>query len=154
MWFNNLKESDNPGRQELEMFVWDVKDFLNFVLEDRDRFGFLWESDPSLYKLAVQTYRSDVAERGVPGELIEAIPYIPPMIIRRHGLEGLPLMFKFRVINTIADKWGSFRDKLSMRAWFKKLIDAIDALLNSLIDAAGGAGGLIKEFKDALRSLA
>jgi hypothetical protein len=34
------------------------------------------------------------------------------------------------------------------------VVDAIDAVLDSLIEAAGGAGGLIKEFKDALRALA
>jgi len=46
------------------------------------------------------------------------------------------------------------RGQFSVREWFKKIIDAIDAILDSLIDAACGTGGLIKEFKDALGALA
>ena len=38
--------------------------------------------------------------------------------------------------------------------WFRKIIEAIDAALDSLIAAAGGVGGLVKEFKDALLALA
>ena len=153
MWFNNLMESDNPGRQELGMFIRDVQHFLITVLEDHENFGFLWELNPSLHELALQTYRFDVAERGVL-ELLNAIPEIDQIIIRQHGLEGRPLIFKFHVINAIAVQWESVKEQFSIRAWFKKLIDAIDALLDSLIDAAGGAGGIIKEFKDALGALA
>lgn len=81
-----------------------------------------------------------------------------------HGLTGRPLKFKLWVLDSIGNQWehlreprdwrGRFRRQLSIREWFKKIIEAIDAVLDSLIDAAGGAGGLIKEFKDALSSLA
>jgi hypothetical protein len=46
------------------------------------------------------------------------------------------------------------RSQFRIRGWFKRLIEAIDAVLDSLIEAAGGVGGLIKEFKDALSALA
>ncbi|MCU7806123.1 MAG: hypothetical protein KZQ96_23365 [Candidatus Thiodiazotropha sp. (ex Lucinoma borealis)] len=153
MWFNNLIESPDPGKDELCIFVRDLKIFLGTVLNDRENFGFLWEADPSLLHLAKDTYRFDIAE-GSALELLDAIPKIELKAIRQHGLKGHPLRFKFHVINTIANEWEFNKGRLSIRAWFKKLIDAIDALLDSLIDAAGGAGGLIKEFKDALGSLA
>lgn len=34
------------------------------------------------------------------------------------------------------------------------MADAIDAILDSLLDAAGGIGALLKEFKNALAALA
>lgn len=46
------------------------------------------------------------------------------------------------------------RGQFSIREWFRKIIEAIDAALGSLIDAAAGIGGLLKEFKDALLALA
>ena len=153
MWFNNLVESEHPGEKELEMFVCDLHHFLITVLEDQRYFGFLWEHDPSLRQLALDTYLFEIAEKGVQ-ELLTAIPQISPTKICQHGLEGRPLRFKFHVINTIANQLHSDKKHFSIRAWFKKLIDAIGDLLDSLIDAAGGAGGLIKELKDALGSLA
>lgn len=153
MWFDNLLESENPGRNELEMFVFDVNAFLNSVLADREGFGFLWEQKPALYELALQTYRSDIAEIAVQ-ELQDAIVEIPEETIRRHGLDGQALRFKFHVINSISTQWERVRGQVSVRAWFRKLVDAIDALLDSLINATGGVGGIIKEFKDALGALA
>lgn len=153
MWFKNLTDSRDPGTQELIMFVRDLKHFLITVLEDDVNFSFLWETNPSLQGMGLETYRFDISEGGAE-ELIRAIPKIDPETIRQHGLKGRPLRFKFHVINTIANQWESLKGELSIRNWFKKLIDAIDALLDSLIDATGGVGALIKEFKDALGSLA
>ncbi len=42
---------------------------------------------------------------------------------------------------------------LPIREWFVKMVASIDAILDSLIDAAG-VGGIIKEFKDSLAALA
>jgi hypothetical protein len=152
MWFDEVAASENPGKPELAQFLWNLRTFFAFVLED-GRFGFLWERSPGLRDLAQETFRFDVAE-GAGIDLDRAIPEIPTQRLRAHGLVGRPLKFKFRVLASIAGQWENLRDGLSVRAWFRKVVEAIDAILDSLIDAAGGAGGLIKEFKHALMALA
>lgn len=164
MWFHEVARSEVPGREELSLFVRNVRTFLDFVLvEGEQDFDFLWAGSPDLKGLALATFRYDIAE-GAGLELDHAIDEISETRLITHGLIGRPLQFKFRVLDSIANQWpdmqqvrdwrGRFRRQLSIREWFKKIIDAIDAILDSLIDAAGGAGGLIKEFKDALASLA
>lgn len=103
-------------------------------------------------ELAWQTFNSDIA-KGAGLELDRAISDISQTKLVQHSLEGRPLSFKFKVLHSIGNQWNELKDQFSIRQWFKKLIDAIDAILDSLIDAAGGAGGLIKEFKDALGAL-
>jgi hypothetical protein len=152
MWFNEIAASENPGRHELSEFVRNVRNFLGHVLEDRDNFGFLWEDSPDLYDMAWETFRFDIAE-GAGLDLDRSIPEISSENLRIHGLEGRPLKFKFRVLNSIGNQWEKVKGQFSVKGWFKKIIDAIDAILDSLIAAAGGAGGIIKEFKDALSAL-
>jgi len=50
-------------------------------------------------------------------------------------------------------KVSKFAGKFSKREWLKKMYEAIDAILDSIIGAAGGAGGVVKEFKAALSAL-
>ena len=152
MWFDEIAASENPGKRELAQFVRNVRTFFAFVLED-GHFSFLWKQSSGLRDLALETFRFDIAE-GAGLDLDRAIPDLPSGRLSRHGLIGRPLKFKFRVLSSIAGQWERLRGELSVRAWFKKVIDAIDSILDSLIDAAGGAGGLIKEFKDALAALA
>jgi hypothetical protein len=153
MWFDEIAEAENPERAELRLFVHNVRDFLGFVLENRNDFGFLWEGSPDLYELAWDTFRLDV-EQGVDA-LSSAIEEIPQDAIHAHGLERRPLRFKFRVLGSIGSQWERFRGlSAPVREWFKKIIAAIDAVLDSLINAARGIGGVIKEFKDALSALA
>jgi len=153
MWFTDVASADNPGREELRLFVQDVRHFLFFILEDRQNFGFLWQHDPSLHDLAMDTMKHDVAQ-GAGLELDKAIGQIDNARLYSHGLEGRPLKFRFQVLNSIANQWKSVRRDFSVREWLKNLTDAIDVILESLIDAANGAGRLIKDFKDALSSLA
>lgn len=153
MWFGEIAASEDPGRKELQIFVRSVRNFLGFVLENTNDFSFLWEESPELHTLAWETFRYDIAG-GAGLELDNAIDEIPQAKLRQHGLEGRPLHFKFKVLHSIGDQWEKVKGQFSIREWFKKLVEAIDAILDSLIDAAGGAGGLIKEFKDALSALA
>lgn len=153
MWFTDIANVSNPGRNELDGFVTGVEKFLKFVIESKD-FGFLWKDDPELQELAQRTMQADIQD-GV-ALLKKAIPdEIPESRLLQHGLIGRPLQFKFRVLDSIGRQWEAVQalGKLSIRDWVKRLFDAIDAILDSLIDAAGGAGGLIKEFKDALAAL-
>ncbi|MFH1628025.1 MAG: hypothetical protein ABIE47_04800 [Pseudomonadota bacterium] len=153
MWFNEIAASKDPGRDELSQFVRNVRNFLGYVLEDKENFAFLWENSPDLYKMALETFSLDIAE-GAGLDLDLSIPEISSKNLHIHGLEGRPLKFKFRVLNSIGNQWEEVKARSSVRGWFKKIIEAIDAILDSLIAAAGGAGGIIKEFKAALSSLA
>jgi hypothetical protein len=161
MWFEEIAKADDPGVNELMQFTHGVEACLGFVLEQKNDFDFLWEEDLELRSLALDTFKSDV--RPAAGRMRDVIGKIPGQLLTEHGLRGRPLKFKLRVLNSIANRWrrireqfkeGSLRRMLAAREWFKKIVEAIDAVLDSLIEAAGGAGGLIKEFKDALRALA
>jgi hypothetical protein len=152
MWFIEISQVENPGRKELHLFVDGVLKFLNFVLQHADEFAFLWEQDSQLRALASETLELDVSASA--SSLHSIIEEISNEALIRHGLVGRPARFKFRVLNSIANRWGSVRRQGRIRGWLKRVVDAIDAILDSLIDAAGGAGGLIKEFKDALCALA
>jgi hypothetical protein len=152
MWFKEIAEVDNPGTQELQGFVDGVLEFLEFVLERRADFAFLWNDNTQLREMALDTFERDVIGSG--RHLREVIPNIETRRLMLHGLEGRPLRFKIAVTNSIANTWDFARKQFRIRDWFKRIIEAIDALLDSLIHAAGGVGGLVKEFKDALSALA
>jgi hypothetical protein len=161
MWFEDIAKVEEPGPGELMEFTRGVEACLGFVLEQRQDFAFLWEDELELWDLAQDTYKNDV--RPAAGRMRDVIGKIPTPLLDQHGLRNRPLRFKLRVLNSIANRWrrireqfkaGTLRRMLAAREWFKKVVEAIDAVLESLIEAAGGAGGLIKEFKDALRALA
>ncbi len=150
MWFTDVAAHPNPGTLQLGAFLENVRTFLAFSLEANE-LEFLWRDNRNLRAMAFQTFTQDV----VPGirRLQAAIPEIPDGALKEHGLLGLPLKFKLSVADTVGRRWDAVKRNLNVREWFARIIDAIDAILDSLIDAAGGAGGLIKEFKDALRAL-
>ncbi len=111
----------------------------------------MWEDEPELHPLARETFRHDVVE-GI-HLLRGTIRDIPLERLIQHGLLGRPVRFKYRVLDSIGRQWDRVRGQFSIRGWLKRIFDAIDAILNCVIDAAGGAGGLIKEFKDASAAL-
>jgi len=150
-WFDELADVEDPRQEELQLFVEEVREFLRFVLDDGESFGFLWEDDPELRQLAVETFEHDVSEGTV--LLSQAVPQVSPQHLASHGLLGRPLRFKFKVLASVARGWARVRGQFSVREWFKRICDAIDAILDSLIQVAAGAGGVIKEFKDALSAL-
>jgi hypothetical protein len=150
--FQSIAETANPGSAELSAFTFDVEAFLrNAISNDKD-FGFLWEPDPALRQLAQAGMQIDVPRAG--GRLRDAIPQIRPERLDEHGLRGAPLHFKFRVLAAISRQWERVKGTVSVRGWFKQMVDAIDAVLDSLLEAAGAVGALLKEFKDALGALA
>ena len=152
MWFVEIAKVENPGRKELHLFVDGVVKFLDFVLKHPKDFGFLWKEDPQLRSLAIETFENDISQSA--SVLKDKIKNIKNQALVRHGLIRRPARFKFRVLNAIEKRWQRVRKQGKIRGWFKRIVDAIDAILDSLIEAAGGAGGLIKEFKDALSALA
>lgn len=150
MWFTEIALQKNPGRDELGRFLQNVQEFLAFALEARE-LKFLWEDEQTLHPLAMETFRADV----IPGieTLRRKVPEIQPERLVQHGLLGRPLQFKLRVLDSIGRQWDKVREQFSVREWLKRIFDAIDAILDCVIDAAGGVGGLVKEFKDALAAL-
>ena len=153
MWFTDVAFVENPGKKELLLFVQDVRHFLLFILEDRQNFGFLWQHDSSLHTLAMDTMKQDISQGGGL-ELDEAIHQLDDDRLISLGLHGQPLTFKFRVLNTVASEWKSAHRDFSVRAWLIQVIAAIDTILDPLIEAASGAGRVIKDFKDAISCLA
>jgi len=151
MWFTDIARVGNPGRAELVAFVTGVETFLHFVLQEPNEFNFLWEDEPGLRGLALETFQNDVRESAA--VLRKTIPGIPEPLLRSHGLLHRPVKFKFSVLDSIGRGWESVRGQFSVREWLKRMFEAIDAILDSLIHAAAGVGGLIKEFKDALLAL-
>ena len=151
MWFSEIAGTEDPGRNELSQFIGRINEFFFFVLENTNDFSFLWEDDPELQPLAMETFKYDVSEGAA--YLQQMVPEIPEHSLISHGLLGRPMRFKLRVLDAIGRKWEIVRGQFSVREWLKQIFEAIDAILDSLIDAAGGAGSLIKEFKDALSSL-
>lgn len=175
MSFLELSRVEDPGKNELRAFVVAVRQFLTDVVNDDENFGFLWYSDSTLRGLASSTLERDINE-GAGLALDQEIGRISDEALYLHGLRGRPLRFKLAVLAAIDESKGTYlngmspvsdfavlsrlppelRKRFSMREWLKKIIDAIDAILDSLLDAvsAPGAGGILKEFKDALRALA
>src|ERR1700730_3218323 len=128
MWFREIATVENPGREELQAFVDAVMKFLGFVLEHRDEFAFLWENDPQLRDLAMETFQQDVSDSAY--ELRSVIPELSDGGLAIHGLVGRPARFKFKVLNSVANLWPA-RAQLRIRGWFKQIIEAIDAILGS-----------------------
>lgn len=154
MWFTNLLEFEDPDRNELKLFVDDVRRFMRDVLFEFREFQVLFDGNGDLLERAKGAFDSREMDAGF-GELTEAINWIEPMMMERHGLYGKNLRFKFGVLGHVSREFPRrLSDQFSVRGWFQRIVAAIDALLDSLIDATGGAGGLIKEFKDALGALA
>jgi hypothetical protein len=152
-WFENIAAVENPNINELRGFVKEVTSFLNFTLTN-DSFHFLWKDDADLRRLALETFKGDVLPHST---LLLAKMEIPsPSFTGRlieHGLIGRPMRFKLKVLNSIAKRWERLKGQFTIREWLKRMFEAIDAILDSLIDAAGAVGAVIKEFKDALSAL-
>lgn len=76
-----------------------------------------------------------------------AVPGMKPESAADHGLVGAELDAKVRVIQRLAERsLAAFGGGIA-----KRVLDAIDALLDSIIDVAGVGGG-IKELKDLVKA--
>jgi hypothetical protein len=133
----------------LKSFVDAVVTFLGFVLSD-PQFEFLWQDDLALGPMAKATFAADV--RPAAEVLKAAIPGIPQQSLADHGLIGDAMHFKLMVMDAIGRKWTRVSGGFGIRDWFRRIVEAIDAALQSLVSAAG-VGGLLVEFKDALLAL-
>ena len=149
-WFAELAGIDRPTRKHLHDFLAEVMRFLEHALRSEES-TLLWSEYPALRDLALAAYETDVLSSA--NELDAAIDEIPEGELVKHGLIGNSARFKFNVIAAVARGWNNLAGRFSIRAGFRRVVEAVDVPLGSLVDAAA-AGGAIKEFKDALLALA
>lgn len=71
---------------------------------------------------------------------------IPPVQIWLHGLHGPELDFKLAAVGYWAERFTANSSATLLR----RLLNSIDTLLNSLLDAIG-LGGAVQEIKDVIR---
>jgi hypothetical protein len=151
MWFDNAMAENYPKTNEMHYFMEGVERFLGFVLlGSPDAFQFLWNGDAELQGLAKRTFEVDV-KKSIE-KVHKSIEKISDETLESHGLIGLPMRFKLKVLDSIARTWDAVKGQFTVRTWLKQMFDAIDVILDSMIQACG-TGGLIKEFKDALSAL-
>lgn len=89
--------------------------------------------------------------------LREAIRFAEPIDFLLHGLTGNQLKFKFKVINHFSALFTEASNSRNRSGRFTnmmlgKLMESLDKLLKSIMDAVG-AGGAVGEFKDFMESL-
>jgi len=142
-----------PGREDLKTFLSETSRLLfDVVFSDvmmKDLFG----KKEYIVDLARRSFEEDV----VPAirEMVNSVDEVGEEILRLHGLLGLPAKFKLEALKFNAKRWRRYRGQLTVRKSFVALFQAVDVVLDSIIDALGtGLGGLVKEFKDMLMSCA
>lgn len=165
--FEGLFGVEDPGVSELVHFVDAVHSFLSRLLEDDVLMNRLTGGDDELVALARSSFAVDV----VPGlhrlkaalEGLEALslegqdarPVETDSLLEGlndHGLLGVSAAFKYAVLAKASRGWRRYRGQLTPGPRFVMVLDAVDVIPDSLIGVFG-AGGAVKEFKDALRTL-
>jgi hypothetical protein len=155
-YFGQLAARPDPGIHELQMFLDVVERFLDDLLRSQVHH----EGDPPLSitfdemrEAALVTFDQDV----VPSlsALRAAIPYIAPERLDVHGLTGAPQRFKLRALEALEQGHSGAEN---FTAWTRSMLAGIDAILNSLVNAAGAVSGLplgslAQEFKDMLAAI-
>lgn len=79
--------------------------------------------------------------------LKSAVDDIPADRIEDHALDGPEFLMKIRIVRFFADRFGQYGGIIP----FRRLLDTLESLLDSIIDAAG-TGGAIKEYKEFVRN--
>lgn len=155
-YFGQLAARPDPGIVELQMFLDVVERFLDDLLRGQVSH----DGDPPLSiafdemrEAALQSFDQDV----IPSlsALRAAIPYIAPERLDVHGLTGAPQRFKLRALEAI-EQAREAAENFTM--WLRAMLAGIDAILNSLVNAAGAVSGLplgslAQEFKDIIGAI-
>jgi len=151
-FFVDLARSRQPGLDDLELFVSETEALLRFLVEGKDFGQPLWRGDDYLRQLAADSLSADIIPAAQ--ELKNAIRSIPETELKRHGLTGTAARFKYNAIAKLSRNWRRYRGKYTVGGTFRSLMQGVEAVLDSLISAAGGTGGLLKEFKEVIMALA
>ena len=79
--------------------------------------------------------------------LKSAVGEISEERVADHALEGAEFRMKIRIVRFFSDRF----ERMGGVWPFRRLLDTLEGLLDSIIDAAG-TGGAIKEYKDFVRN--
>ncbi|MEA2255788.1 MAG: hypothetical protein QOG35_1833 [Solirubrobacteraceae bacterium] len=146
---------DDGDRQRLIDFVAATGDDIGWVVE---RFAEIQEPDDPTSGTVVDVASrawEDILARGELEMLERAIASeIYDERLDRVGLSGPSLEFKLAVVQAAHDnaRRGGDEPGPRLRALLRRLLDAIDVVLDSLVGALHGIGEVLREFKEALRA--
>lgn len=134
---------DASDTQRLVAFVQWVKKFLGALIEDagQEKLGDVFV--PSLLPAMKGAWEEGRQEFD---RVATEVAELGPGQLRAHGLHGAQLRFKMA---TVAH-WSSRILLPGSRPLIRRILDAIDTLLDSIIEAIPG-GTAAKELKDAIR---
>jgi molecular chaperone GrpE (heat shock protein) len=144
--------SADPDRKELALFLKETVNLLGFLVNAEDFRDRLWRGDENLRQLGAQSFEKDVIPAAK--NLESALHNISPDDLKYHGLTGTAARFKYKVIAKLARAWRRHKGEFTVGKTLRSLLEAVDAVLDSMVSAANGNGGLIKEFKDVIMALA
>lgn len=150
-FFVHIAESTDPQKKELELFLNNTVQLLGYLVNAQDLRQRLWRDDEELRQLALESFNADVIPAAE--DLKIAISKINNEDLKHHGLTGTAARFKYAVIAKLAKSWRRYKGQFTVGKTFRSLLEAVDAVLDSMISAANGNGGLIKEFKDVIMAL-
>lgn len=140
--FPDLDNQQDPAKRE--QFVSWVLETLTSLVTNQDG------DDDQLFVQGLRVAMNAAWNEAHAGfaELPAAAAALPLEQVRRHGLAGDQLAFKLATVRYWA---GQFQDADQSPGFvLRRLLDAIDTLLDSLL-AAIGVGSSLKELKDAVR---
>jgi hypothetical protein len=133
--FSEFSGQGDP-RNTLINFVEEVRKFLDDLVQQQSLFRQSLRSDMQAAWQEVEPLFSEIRTR---------IANLSDADIRNHGLGGRQLRFKLAVIRFFYEQYQRVGTII-----LKKLIDIIDTLLKSILEAIGG-GGAIAEIKDFIK---
>ena len=131
-------------RDLMKQFLDALKDLLiGVVKEGRDRHG-----QELFFPELLPLLRDGLGNLdGHVDRLESAVDGIPAEKVADHALEGPEFRMKIRIVRFFSNRFEQMGG-----VWpFRRLLDTLEGLLDSIIDAAG-AGGAIKEYKDFVRN--
>jgi len=127
-------------RRQLIKFLLRVEDLLRDLVLNEDNEKFF---EPEL----VEKMRAAWAEMGPYfSEAHDALAHTEAANLRKHGLVSEQLKFKLAVVNHHEKRF----KKTKKHRWLRRLLNVMDDLLKSILDAAG-VGGAIDEIKAMIK---
>ena len=142
---NSHDDEQDVGHVELlQIFLNGLYELLHDVIEK----GTDYQGQPIFHEEFLVPMREAFEELGYHFRRLHgAIPETPEERILDHALDGRQLSFKLRVVRFYADRFRA----IGGAGLFRKLLETLEGLLDSIIDAAG-TGGAIKEFKEFVKN--
>ena len=157
MPLTNLPEDDNHPNDDfnrLAAFVRWLREMLIEIVSDE------FDLVPNGLRESAKTALNDVGDDSPIDELLknlnDGMTDEVRLSLRRHGLTGTQLTFKFKAIRYCIGTTNTFLDNSDDRntkmAWIWRTFDVVDDVLESLLEALG-AGSAPKEIKEIIKKI-